>query len=119
MLPDGHLIRTTSFVTQEEADIEDLLGRPMFRFLVNGCLGIAGTAYDFPEIKPAESPERLVKEVEDFNKALPPAISEFGHNKPVEYLLGITDSTTIPGIEDALTKFEQLFKELNALLTAG
>jgi predicted ATPase len=117
LLKDGYLLRTTAYASQSEADIEDLLGRSMFRFLVNGCLEIVGTPHEFPETKPKDASERLVKEAEDFNCTLPAAVPEFGHYKPVEYLLGVEDVSIIPGLDNALDRFEKLFQDLNKLLS--
>ena len=40
LLEDGHLLKTTDFVDQDEADVEDLIGWDLYAALVNGALSI-------------------------------------------------------------------------------
>ena len=40
LLDDDHLLKTTDFVDQEEADIEDLIGWDLYAVLVNGAHSI-------------------------------------------------------------------------------
>jgi hypothetical protein len=120
LLPAGHVFRTSIFANQSDADIEDLLGRPMFRYLFNGCLQLSGR-YEFPEAKSATAPMRLIKEADEFNAALPPSASQFDHYMPVEFLNGIPQEkiSAIPGLEDALARFEKLFTTINKLTIAS
>ena len=49
---------------------------------------------------------------------MPPRVEEFDHYRPAKYLLGIgrDEETQLPGLEDALSRFEKLFATLNVLL---
>ena len=45
-----------------------------------------------------------------------PESGEFNHYRPAEYLTEQGLKIELPGIDKALDRFEQLFKDLNALL---
>ena len=78
LLGEGHLLKTTDFVDQKEADFEDLLGWELFAELVNGALGLQDE-YQLPTERPQEAQERVVKEVERHTACLPPRFPEFDH----------------------------------------
>jgi energy-coupling factor transporter ATP-binding protein EcfA2 len=117
LLRDGHVVTADQFVDgQEDADVEDLLGRGLYVDLVN-------SAYALPEDqrltadKPVGAPERVVKEVEDHFKLLPPAAPEFDHLTPALYLMEHRgDFSSTPGVDAALNRFERLFTTLNGFL---
>ena len=79
LLTDGCLLRTTNFVDQSDADIEDLVGRPMMRQLVNACMGL-GPKHMIPETSTGNQ-MRVVKEIEDHCRTLPAGFSNFHHYK--------------------------------------
>ena len=117
LLEPDHLLKTSKFAGQDEADIEDVIGRDMYVHLVNGCLDLR-EPHLLPPAKPSSAPERVVKEVEAHCALLPPGFHEFSHYKPVDYLMGLSegDVKDIPGLEQALDRFEGVFQKLNSLL---
>lgn len=117
LLEHDHLLKTATYANQSDADIEDLLGRPMYTYLVSEALGLAGP-HTLPDVRPADAPERVVKEVEDHCRTLPPGFPGFTHYLPVHHLMGLAAGQIdkIVGIDDALDNFEGMFKDLNKLL---
>ena len=117
LLAPNHLLRTSTYAGQAEADIEDVVGREMYVELVNGCLGIQDQ-HRMPTEKPDDAPERVVKEADAFCALLPPGYSEFNHYLPADYLVGLSppDVESLPGVSEALGRFETAFKALNSLI---
>ena len=117
LLEPDHLLKTSTYAGQDEADIEDVIGRDMYVHLVNGCLGLR-EPHLLPAAKPSSVPERVVKEVEAHCALLPPGFPEFSHYKPAAYLMGLSDEDVqdIPGLDQALDRFESTFQKLNSLL---
>lgn len=105
-----------SYLGQAEADIEDLLGREFYFALVNRCYNLS----DEYTLNPKKEPKnlRVVKEVEEHFRTLPPDFPEFDHYTPAAYLVenGKDLRNELPGLNCALDRFEQLFKDLNKLL---
>ncbi|MCI0561255.1 MAG: AAA family ATPase, partial [Nitrososphaera sp.] len=117
LLTEGHLLKTTNYAQQDDADIEDVVGRSTLIHLVNGGLNLTGS-YALPDNKPPTAPRRVVKEVEDYCRTLPPGFPEFDHYKPVQHLLQLNSEKIeiIPGMAEALDRFEKLFHDLNGLI---
>ena len=117
LLDDGHLLKTTEFVDQDEADVEDLIGWDLYAALVNGALSIP-EANKLPATKPDDCEMRIVKEVEKRAQLLPPGVSEFDHFGVAQYLnqLSSDEIVTLPGLDAALDCFEALFTRLNGLI---
>lgn len=117
LLEDGHMLKTTTFAGQDEADIEDLLGWELYSTLVNGALQIPQD-HKLPADKPDDAELRIVKEVDKMTKLLPPGVPEFDHYAPAGYLnqLGPDEVEQLPGLDTALDRFERLFKTLNELV---
>jgi len=105
-----------SYLGQAEADIEDLLGREFYFALVNRCYNLS----DEYTLNPKKEPKnlRVVKEVEEHFRTLPPDFPEFDHYTPAAYLVenGKDLRNELPGLNCALDRFKQLFKDLNNLL---
>lgn len=105
-----------SYLGQAEADIEDLLGREFYFALVNRCYNLS----DEYTLNPKKEPKnlRVVKEVEEHFRTLPLDFPEFDHYTPAAYLVenGKDLRNELPGLNCALDRFEQLFKDLNKLL---
>lgn len=119
LLKQGHVFSADMYVKQDEADIEDLIGRSNYVSLVNQCYGLTGTEA-LPSKKPAKAPVRVMEEVEAHFRTLPPSVPEFDHYTPSVFLLenGAELAKTLPDLDGALDKFEKLFAELNPLLPA-
>lgn len=116
LMDEGYLLKTTDFVDQDEADIEDLIGWELYSYLVNESLGVPNQ-HRLPAKRPEET-VRIAKIVEQLARVLPPAIAEFDHHAPAEYLHTLDEDQIkcLPGLECALRRFEALFKRLNELV---
>ena len=116
LMDRGFLLKTTDFVDQDEADIEDLVGWELYAHLVNESLGVPNQ-HRLPSERP-EGCTRIVKTIEEKARVLPPAVAEFNHHTPAEHLhtLGTDEIKNLPGLEYALEKFQRLFERLNRLI---
>jgi hypothetical protein len=111
LLKERNILTAVDFVNQDEADIEDLIGRDGYVKLVEGAYALP-TALAIPSTSP-----RIVKDVEDAFKLLPPDAPEFDHFGPSSFLISNPSVlASLPEANEALTRFEQLFSILNSLL---
>lgn len=117
LLKQGHVFTADMYVNQEKADIEDLLGRSFYVALLNECYSLSQDN-KLPSKKPENTPMRVVKEVEDYFRTLPPEVPEFDHTKPALFLMENTATLRdkLPYLRRALDRFEKLFMDLNKLL---
>ena len=117
LLKENHVFTAADLTGQPEADLEDVLGRNFYVELVNSCYKLKGKNA-LPNTKPTAAQSRAVKEVEDHFRTLPNTIPEFDHYTPCAYLLSNAESLrgNLPEENEALDRFEELFKSLNALL---
>jgi hypothetical protein len=113
LLKDGHVLSADMYTAQDEADIEDVIGRSTYIELVRLTYGLAVTQV-LPAARPADAPIRVVKEVEVHFRTLPPGVKEFDHYDPAEHLF--TNNPTLPDLNQALDRFEKIFGDLNAML---
>jgi len=118
ILQRGRVFTTIEFAQQAEADIEDFWGMELYLSMVNQAFGLTGaseiTGAKLAGIK--ESSVRVVKLVEAYfreNASLP----DFDHFTPAEWLLRNSSALEqTPSLSDALNRFENFFKKVNALL---
>lgn len=103
------------YAGQEEADIEDLIGRAAYRELVRAAYGLT-EAQALPAARPAGASQRLVKETESLFDTLPTEFPAFDHYRPSEFLVEQGGTYNLPGLDLALDRFEKLFEDLNAML---
>jgi len=117
LLPPEHILCTSDFAGKEESDIEDVIGSPMYLYLVNKSMGLSEN-HRIPKEGFVDPKKRLVKQVEEFYRVLPPGYPEFNHYRPIDYLLGLSedDINQIPGLEEALNRFEAMFRKFNSLI---
>ncbi len=123
ILQFGRILRPAIYLEhdQEDAQVEDLLGRELYRHLVTGCYRLqesavlAGAFDDRPDARPS----RLVAEVERHFASLPPWAPRFDSFGPASYLFEHTAELrgTMPGLDEALGRFEKLFHDLNSFLS--
>lgn len=118
-LDEGCLLKTTDFINQEEADIEDLVGWSMMRYLIHKEIEFS-PANELPENKPeGENKEiRIVKIIDEYMKKLPAHFPKYNHYTPVKSLQKININTvdSIAGLDEALDRFAELFLRLNKLI---
>lgn len=119
LLKKGHVFSAEMFIDQEEADIEDILGRTFYVTLINKCYSL-NDPYSIPEEKSAGAPIRVLKEVEKHFSGLPDnKFPEFDHYRPSSFLIENSAElkTILPNLDIAFDRFETLFKEINCLLS--
>ena len=121
LLQFGRILRPALYVDREDAQVEDLLGRALYRELVTGAYGLQEStilAGDGDATPGAPTP-RLVAEVEQHFASMPPWAPRFDSFAPASYLFENTATLrlALPGLEEALDRFEKLFRDLNSLLT--
>lgn len=117
LLKSGHVLTADMYIDQDEADVEDLIGRPFYVGLVNRCWGLDAKTC-LPAVKPEKAPARVLKEVEDHFAQLPPSVAAFDHYTLATFLVenGAALQKELPGLDEALDRFERVFKDLNSLL---
>lgn len=115
LLKSGRVLSADMYAGQAEADIEDLLGRDFYTDLVRQAFDLAATE-QLPATRPADAPIRVVQETERHFRTLPPTKPEFDHYRPAEFLMQAGLQKSYSGLDHALTRFEKLFADLNALL---
>jgi energy-coupling factor transporter ATP-binding protein EcfA2 len=122
VLQFGRILRPALYLeaVQEDAQIEDLLGRPLYRALVRGCYSLeeSGVLSDDDELL-QEQPGKLVARVEAHFKTLPPWAPRFDSFGPASYLFEHTADLrgTLPDLDVALSRFETIFRDLNSFVT--
>ncbi len=118
MLRDGALLSIADFVSQEEADLEDLFEPSFFCQIVNLAYGLAGeSVLDERKLADADSnTQRLVKRAEAYFRMLPKDTPMFDHFTPASWLLSKPAllSTSDDAVLKTLDRAEELFKSLNA-----
>lgn len=117
ILRSGHVFTAEMFTGSAEADVEDLLGRDLYLALVTATYSL--TKKDqFPATKPADASELVAVEARDHMLTVSASVDAFDHFAPAAYLVEHWGELkdTLPGVDEALDRFEELFKQLNALL---
>jgi hypothetical protein len=121
LLQFGRILRPAFYVDREDAQIEDLLGRALYRELVTGAYGLQeSTILSGDDGIGSDGPgPRLVTEVQQHFASMPPWAPRFDSFAPASYLFENTTTLRLglPGLEEALDRFEKLFRDLNSLLT--
>lgn len=115
ILKSGRVFTMDTYAGQVEADVEDLLGREMYRDLVNSAYSLSGSNV-VAASAPANALARVVVEVQNHWDGLPATFDPFDHYRPAEYLTKQTIAFDPPGLKAALDRFERLFIDLNQAL---
>jgi predicted ATPase len=108
----GHVITLDAITGQEEADIEDVLGRSAYVELVNRCYNLKESD-KLPAQRPAGAPTRVIEEVEGHFRTLH-GYPEFDHYAPAAYFLEHRPELlkSLPEIDRACERFEKIFLEI-------
>lgn len=116
LLRRSHVLTADEYSkNQNEADIEDILGRSFYIELVNSAYGLHGK-HKITTVPPVGASERVTEEVKQHFMTRPLSISEYDHFTPAKYLLENTDQIATAEVDAALGRFEKLFADINALL---
>jgi hypothetical protein len=115
MLQFGRILRPALYTDREDAQLEDLLGRRIYRELITGAYGLEESAVLDDAIAPAD--RRLVAEAEAYFASMPPWAPRFDAFAPAAYLFENTSTlrATLPDLGEALDRFEKLFRDLHSL----
>lgn len=119
LLKSGQVFTADHYAGQPEADMEDLLGGPLYIELVNKSYNIKSTnRLSAPQ---AGSTGRVVPVVDAHFRTLPPEVAEFDHYAPALYLFENRTSflKSVPAEHESLDRFEMLIQDLNSLLPAA
>jgi len=115
----GGVLTISDFVTQEEADIEDLFDPELYCEIVNRAYELNdGHSLDVAKLQAAEeSTERLVKKAEAYFRLLPEPMPLYSHFTPASWLL--MNQEALAGDSEpvlrTLERAENLFATLNRL----
>lgn len=117
ILRQGHVLSAEQYCDGEEADIEDMLGRDFCVALVNRAYDLKGGAR-LPRARPDDAPPLVLTEVHDHFRTKASNAPEFDHYTPARFLFENWNDLSghLPGVNDALGRFESLFRDLNGLL---
>lgn len=117
LLKDGHVFTAATYAGQDEADMEDVIGRAAYVELVNRAYGLGAKLAITAASLPAGP---VVPEIEKRFQTMPPEVAEFDHFTPALFLLENSDAmrATLPDLDTSLERFEALFRDLNSLLPA-
>jgi energy-coupling factor transporter ATP-binding protein EcfA2 len=120
ILRDGHIFALGNYAGQPEADVEDMLGAGLYVEIVNACYGLKGKqALTAPPmgLRIVAHAEKhfgaqqgtVMNTVPEFDRYIPSVYFTEHQSEIIKKLFGADLKVT-------LTRFEQLFAELNALL---
>lgn len=112
LLDKQNVLTFADFTAGKEADIEDMFGDVFYVSLVNGEFGSSINASALP----AGAPRVLVRLQVHIDANPLPGGARFNHYRPSRYFAEKIGALTIPA--DALDRFEEAFKRLNAVLPA-
>lgn len=118
IIDSSRILSAETYSDGLEADVEDILGRTMYFNIVNQCYNLTGNDA-ISDAKPTGASSRVVIEVEEYLLANGIVDAhEFNHYRPAEYLMvhGAELGEGLLGVEGALDRFEQLFKDVNSFL---
>lgn len=116
LLKAGHVFTADQYVKRDEADIEDVFGRDNYFALVDAAYGLEDdqTMKNFT----GDSSARVVVDVAAHFACLPPEVPEYDHYGPAIHAIQTSDAieNILPNLDEALNNFEQLFKDIDAIL---
>ena len=116
LLQAGHVFSADEFTGQDEADIEDMLGRDLYIDLVNRCYDLKGEKR-LPDPPPEDAPDLVLKEVKQHFRTVATDGPEFDHLSPAVYLVEHESAfSDMQGLDIVLDRFEKLFHNVNNLL---
>ena len=118
IIDNNRILSAEVYSGHSEADIEDILGRTMYFNIVNQCYNL--TENDaISDDKLVSTSNRVIVTVEEYLLANGIVDAhEFNHYRPAEHLMvhGAKLGDKLLGVENALDRFEKLFKDVNSFL---
>lgn len=120
ILNSGQIWTVSDFTGKPESDIEDLFHPEMFSGVVNNTYGLKDEAAITPAklLTAIPQSDRVVKNVENLFKLLPPEVADFDHFSPSSWLIRNPKFIDIKKkyVQESLDSFEKVFKTFNSLL---
>lgn len=111
LLREANILTVNAYTGTGESDTEDLIGRDGYIALVKQAYGLSAFTVASP------GSDRIVKDVEDAFRLLPPSTPEFDHFFPSSFLIESPEVLkSLPNHKEAMDRFEKLFTDINALL---
>ena len=112
LLKMKHVVTYADFVSDDEADIEDMFSAAFYLKLVNGAFGSSISMDDLSIPHP-----RILRRIDRYleNNPLPNNVY-FNHYRPARYFCDKIDSLAEELSEQDLSRFQQAFDVLNKLL---
>ncbi len=120
LLREGHVYTVAEFCDQDEADVEDLLDKELFTYIINSVYELKGeNALTATKLTDAnKNTPRQVLQAEAYFNLLPEEIPVFDHFTPASWLIqnpNLLDKKK-KEIDGSLARFEEIFKIMNGLL---
>lgn len=117
ILRAGHVFAADSYTGRAEADVEDMLGRDLYVGLVAACYGLSKQDR-FPAVKAATASNLVVREAAEHMLTVSASVPQFDHYAPAAFLVEqwADLKVSMPGVDNALARFEAFFQEVNAVL---
>ena len=114
LLKSGHVLTIDRYAGKEdsEADIEDIIGRRTYVELTKHTYNLTDEMIR-PIAGSGSSAVPVVQEVKDHLKTLP---QDYDRYRPAEFLIQQGVDFTLPDLDQALSRFESLFEDLNEML---
>jgi predicted ATP-dependent endonuclease of OLD family len=117
ILRAGHVFSADLFTGTAEADVEDILGRDLYLNLVTACYSLSKKDR-FGATKPAGASDLVAREAAEHMLTVSASVRQFDHYAPAAFLVAhwaeLKDD--LPGVDDAMARFEEFFKQANAVL---
>ncbi len=116
ILHDGHIFTMGAYAGQQEADVEDMLGAGLYGEIVGACYGLKGKQ----AVAALPAGSRIVNHITERFGKQSETVPEFDRYVPAVYFTehqsDIIKKLFGADLKVILTRFEQLFSDLNALL---
>jgi len=119
ILKAGHFFTAADFVSQQEADVEDIFAPELFAEILNGAYKPpAGKEVSKDALMTAAPTERIVKKAEALFMLMPSEVPDFDHFAPARWLLENSKILDVdsPEVQATLDRAEAVFKAFNGLL---
>lgn len=116
ILRAGHLFTVDEFTETEEADIEDMLGWPLYAAILNRRYALK-ERHRLPDQQPGDGPEGVLETAKRHFALVATEGPEFDHLSPAVYLVEHeTEFAEFESIDTILGRFGRFFAVVNALL---
>ena len=115
LLKEGNVLDWGSYAEQTDAGVEDLIGRNAYLELSASSYGLSKDVAGSLGRSPSAGTS-LVAEVEAHLQTLAEMPGAFDPYHPAEFLIQRGMDFTVRGMDRALNRFQELFRDLNAIL---